>query len=552
MFESTERLEWKVEKRDEELITEFSSSTEVEEQVPKVCMNNYMTIKRETADILPECVIRKILCFLSFKESAQLSILSKTWLQAWLTHPNLDVIVDYYGNNLDIVDNIMKRYRDGIIPIEKFELSYFDSTSQGFPLIDKWFDIALQNGVKDLAFNVPKYSSYRLPIFKILATKSLRELVMWGCHLKRASLTSGVVNCNSLRLLSLSSVTLSEKMLKTLLNSCPLIVSFICDYCDGLEKIELVNLQNIKSISIWKGRKQRVKIQAPTLEHLSYFSFPKESSMLDMLDVPNLVSLEYKGDQIPETFVDANFQWSCYPKRLILESTSKTIASFMDRLMYMKSLSHSTTNESKSLHSQLKEVKVYKLDSSWQLVEFRSEERATRILKEGEKFYFTLDGDVVHSISDIQNDSKELDVIPNVGMGELLYNNEIIASHFDVRAWYNISQTYNRRELLQDNFSQVTGFKIKVDEKLKRIAPSDNLGSMRLKTMHLSYDNLPDYFKPCLIYMGMFPENHIISASKLTNLWIAEGFVQNVEFGRLEEAAEGYLMDLISSNVVMA
>ncbi|XP_010326664.1 F-box protein At5g03100-like [Solanum lycopersicum] len=368
MFESTERLEWKVEKRDEELITEFSSSTEVEEQVP----NNYMTIRTETADVLPECVIRKILCFLSFKEAAKLSILSKTWLRAWLTHPNLDVIVDYNGNNLDIVDNIMKRYRDRIIPIEKFELSYFDSSSQGFPLIDKWFDIALQNGVKDIAFNVPKYSSYRLPIFKILATKSLRELVVWGCHLKRASLSTGVVNCNSLRLLSLSYVTLSEKMLQTLLNICPLIVSFVCDYCDGLEKIELVNLQNIKSISIWKGRKQRVKIQAPTLEHLSYFSVSRESSMLDMLDVPNLVSLEYKGDQIPETFVDANFQWSCYPKRLILESTSKTIASFMDRLMNMKSLSHSSPDESKSFNSQLKEVKVYTLDSSWQLVEFRS------------------------------------------------------------------------------------------------------------------------------------------------------------------------------------
>ncbi|WMV47468.1 hypothetical protein MTR67_040853 [Solanum verrucosum] len=391
MFESTERLEWKVQKRDEELITEFSSKTEVEEQVPKVCMNNYMTIRRETADILPECVIRKILCFLSFKESAQLSILSKTWLQAWLTHPNLNVTVDYHGNNLDIVDNIMKRYRDGIIPIEKFELSHFNSSSQGFPLIDKWFDIALQNGVKDLAFNVPKYSSYRLPIFKILATKSLRELVMWGCHLKRTSLSSGVVNCNSLRLLSLSYVTLGEKMLQTLLNSCPLIVSFVCDYCDGLEKIELVNLQNIKSISIWKGRNQQVKIQAPTLEHLSYFSVPKESSMLDMLDVPNLVSLEYKGDQIPETFVDANFQWSCYPKRLILESTSKTISSFMDRLMYMKSPNYSTPNGSKSLHSQLKDVKVYKLDLIGQLVEFRSEERATRILKEGEKFYFTLE-----------------------------------------------------------------------------------------------------------------------------------------------------------------
>ena len=49
-------------------------------------------------------------------------------------------------------------------------------------------------------------------------------------------------------------------------------------------------------------------------------------------------------------------------------------------------------------------------------------------------------------------------------MGVLLYNNEIIVSHFDVRAWCIISQTYNRKELLQDIFSQVTGFMVKVDE----------------------------------------------------------------------------------------
>ncbi|XP_055811786.1 putative F-box/LRR-repeat protein At5g02700 [Solanum dulcamara] len=393
MFESTESIEWEVQKGDEELIIDFWSKIKVEQQVPKVCMHNKKKnfTRRETADILPECVIRKILCFLSFKEAAQLSIVSKTWLQAWLAHPNLDVTVDYNGKFLEIVDNIMKRYRDGLIPIEKFELSHFDSSSQGFPLIDKWFDIALQNGVKDLAFNVPRYSSYRLPIFEILATKSLRELVLWGCHLKCVSLSSGVANCDSLRMLSLSYVSLSEKMLQTLLNSCPLIVSFICDYCDGLEKIEVVNLQKIKSISIWKCRNQRVEIQAPTLEHLSYFSVSKESPMLDILDVPNLVSLEYKGDQLPETFVDANFQWSCHPRRLILESTSKTIASFMDRLMYKKSPSHGSSYGSKHLHSQLKEVKVYKLDSSWQPVEFRSEERATRTLKEGEKFYFTLE-----------------------------------------------------------------------------------------------------------------------------------------------------------------
>ncbi|WMV33649.1 hypothetical protein MTR67_027034, partial [Solanum verrucosum] len=66
----------------------------------------------------------------------------------------------------------------------------------------------------------------------------------------------------------------------------------------------------------------------------------------------------------------------------------------------------------------------------------------------------------------------ELDVIPIVGMGgqgkttcaRMLYDNRIIISHFDVRAWCTVSQTYNRRELLQDIFSQVTNSKDKGDK----------------------------------------------------------------------------------------
>ncbi|KAH0634501.1 hypothetical protein KY284_037287 [Solanum tuberosum] len=64
-------------------------------------------------------------------------------------------------------------------------------------------------------------------------------------------------------------------------------------------------------------------------------------------------------------------------------------------------------------------------------------------------------------------------------------------------------------------------------------------------TMQLSFDNLVDCLKPCLLYMGMFPEDARIPVSKLISLWIAEDFMVNIE------SAEDYLMDLISRNVVM-
>ncbi|KAG5588588.1 hypothetical protein H5410_049022 [Solanum commersonii] len=148
------------------------------------------------------------------------------------------------------------------------------------------------NGVKDLVFGAYSFPLYHMPIFKILAVKSLRELVLNECDLMHhVSLSSGVTKCKSLRNHSLNGVNLDENMLQTLLNSCPLIVTFNFKYCSGLEKIELLNLRKIKSVSIRTHRQinQLVKIQAPTLEHLSYTGLSKE---LEVVECQSLKSLD--------------------------------------------------------------------------------------------------------------------------------------------------------------------------------------------------------------------------------------------------------------------
>uniref|UniRef100_M1DHP2 F-box/LRR-repeat protein 15/At3g58940/PEG3-like LRR domain-containing protein n=1 Tax=Solanum tuberosum TaxID=4113 RepID=M1DHP2_SOLTU len=182
-------------------------------------------------------------------------------------------------------------------------------------------------------------------------------------------------------------------MLQTLLNSCPLIVTFNLEYCSVLKKIELLNLQKIKSVSMRMCRYQRVKIEAPTLEHLFLSGFEDEYPMLDIIDAPNLVSLEYLGNQIPKTFVEANFQWSCHPTRFILGSNTTRIKRFLDCLLYMKNSSHSTSCGNKDLHSmQLKEVKAYKFDHEnqrWHHVQLESGNLLS--LRKLERFCFILD-----------------------------------------------------------------------------------------------------------------------------------------------------------------
>nr|XP_027073934.1 putative late blight resistance protein homolog R1A-3 [Coffea arabica]XP_027073935.1 putative late blight resistance protein homolog R1A-3 [Coffea arabica]XP_027073936.1 putative late blight resistance protein homolog R1A-3 [Coffea arabica]XP_027073937.1 putative late blight resistance protein homolog R1A-3 [Coffea arabica]XP_027073939.1 putative late blight resistance protein homolog R1A-3 [Coffea arabica] len=73
-----------------------------------------------------------------------------------------------------------------------------------------------------------------------------------------------------------------------------------------------------------------------------------------------------------------------------------------------------------------------------------------------------------------------------------------------------------------------------------------------MKTLEQSYNYLPDYLKPCLLYFGAFQEDRDIPVRKLLCLWISEGFVQKTEGKSLEDVADDYLMDLIGRSLVMA
>ncbi|KAK6780941.1 hypothetical protein RDI58_023125 [Solanum bulbocastanum] len=243
-----------------------------------------------SADMLSVCLIHKILCYLSYGEAARMRILSKTWLQAWLDLPNLEFEVTS-GMSITIVDEITNRYRDGNIPIDKFEFHNYTKPDHIYPLIDRWLDIVLQNGVRHLVYRDVRYStSYPFPILKFVGSNFLRELILTGCDLMHISLSSisYVAKSHSLRKLSLSCVRLDMNMLQILLNSCPFVVDLVIEHCTGLKSIELLNLCNIRSLTI--RIHQPVTIQAPALEHLTYSSYCLKQ--LHIIDYENLKSLE--------------------------------------------------------------------------------------------------------------------------------------------------------------------------------------------------------------------------------------------------------------------
>ncbi|XP_049405379.1 putative late blight resistance protein homolog R1B-23 [Solanum stenotomum] len=78
-----------------------------------------------------------------------------------------------------------------------------------------------------------------------------------------------------------------------------------------------------------------------------------------------------------------------------------------------------------------------------------------------------------------------------------------------------------------------------------------NMSSALNDIIEQSYQHLPYHLKSCFLYFGTFLEFKEINVSKLTWMWIGEGFVNDLEGKSLQDIARGYLENLIRRNLVM-
>ncbi|KAK4438470.1 putative late blight resistance proteinR1B-16 [Sesamum alatum] len=86
-----------------------------------------------------------------------------------------------------------------------------------------------------------------------------------------------------------------------------------------------------------------------------------------------------------------------------------------------------------------------------------------------------------------------------------------------------------------------------VAEKLHLVTDEDNTC---FEILSLSYNQLPQHLKACFLYMGVFPEDSKISASKVIKLWAAEGFLKQNSRKTLEEVAKEYILELAERNLI--
>ncbi|XP_073121313.1 putative late blight resistance protein homolog R1B-23 [Henckelia pumila] len=87
---------------------------------------------------------------------------------------------------------------------------------------------------------------------------------------------------------------------------------------------------------------------------------------------------------------------------------------------------------------------------------------------------------------------------------------------------------------------------------------ADNVTSLLISSgdqcselLRLSYNYLPQQLKACFLYMGVFPKSHEVRVSKLTKMWVAEGFLREVDDQSPEDVAQGCVEDLFDRSLIL-
>ncbi|KAL6545003.1 hypothetical protein OROHE_009910 [Orobanche hederae] len=211
--------------------------------------------------LLPEAIIQHIQSFLSEKEAAQTTVLSKSWSSAWSTRPNINfdqLQSRKNGGDANLDDKFsefarktMRRYEELNLKIESFRLCMVGAENDNSCLLaDELIMKAMKMGATES--NIEFMSStvkFVLP-HEVLGSENLVRLSVNCCKMTSCP---GKVSCWGLKSLSLCKVYVEGDIIWDIISSCPLIEKLLLNDCKCLYEEQRFGFTTTKVKSLELG-----------------------------------------------------------------------------------------------------------------------------------------------------------------------------------------------------------------------------------------------------------------------------------------------------------
>ncbi|KAJ4768513.1 F-box family protein [Rhynchospora pubera] len=192
---------------------------------------------------LPECIIHKILIYLSIKEAVKTSILSKSWRYTWSTIPNL--VVDNsnsHQNHSDEEESRIEKFVNQLLTCHRGNLHKFKLSGLTSLVTEPWIQILSQKQINELILEAHPYKF--VVIFYTNFCLALKVLVLSRC------LVYLPLNFDGFKLLhtiDLRNCRFRLKGITEFVSFCPLLkkLTFKLPYDDEVIIIDSLNLEEL-------------------------------------------------------------------------------------------------------------------------------------------------------------------------------------------------------------------------------------------------------------------------------------------------------------------
>ncbi|KAG6779652.1 hypothetical protein POTOM_016046 [Populus tomentosa] len=260
----------------------------------RFCRKTSSSKKRDGISALPDEIIIHILSFLTPKDAAITSLLSRRWRNLWTFIPNLNFNVNHMARPdplmrrrafVRMVSNVLSLHSGQ--NINKFWICYeLDCRSARY--IDKWISFAIERKVENLILDLTEEQEidvdpemYTFPCFFFSdekALSSIKYLRIAGCILH---LPPCFNNLKSLVELSLTYVMVTENELNKLLSGCLL-----------LERFSVGNVPKLVNLKV-SGPSLRLRVLGNAIIDIYDSTFDYVANICDHLafNAPQLKSL---------------------------------------------------------------------------------------------------------------------------------------------------------------------------------------------------------------------------------------------------------------------